>query len=276
MPIQGQLTPNGFSDVAVEIPTIEVVSIIRRLRGGSNGILARCDDGKLYSLRLNCNPQEPNVLANEILGSYLIRALGFQTPSSRNVVVNRSTVQASVDHTLREEWGDILPKSGVYFASEFMDRIGFELVEWLETSRLPRIANRAEFLGMYIFDVWASHQDQRQCIYRQNLNSGGYQAFFVNNRHLFGGAAWSEIAGNARRPECVHLQARPWEDRSADHWLNYFTQVIPELLRRGVNQVPAEWYTGDLQQLRECLLYRLSMLSVLMELQTVGGPRSLS
>lgn len=43
--------------------------LIRRMPGGSQSILVRCDDEELYVFKFNNNPQGPNLLVNEMLRS---------------------------------------------------------------------------------------------------------------------------------------------------------------------------------------------------------------
>src|SRR5713226_7150843 len=44
---------------------------IRRMRGGAQAHLMRCDDGQYYVVKFQNNPQHPRVLANEMLGTRL-------------------------------------------------------------------------------------------------------------------------------------------------------------------------------------------------------------
>ena len=59
---------------------LTVTTVIRTQKGGSQSRLVTCDDGKLYVLKMHPNPQGPNVLANEAIGSILLRGLGFLRP----------------------------------------------------------------------------------------------------------------------------------------------------------------------------------------------------
>jgi hypothetical protein len=56
---------------------LTVTTVIRRMSGGSQSRLIQCDDGKLYVLKMYPNPQGPNVLANEALGSILMHVFVF-------------------------------------------------------------------------------------------------------------------------------------------------------------------------------------------------------
>ena len=45
------------------------VEHIRRMRGGAQSHLMRCDDGGYYIVKFQNNPQHIRVLANEMLGT---------------------------------------------------------------------------------------------------------------------------------------------------------------------------------------------------------------
>ena len=53
---------------------------IRRMRGGAQPQLMRCDDGGYYVVKFLDNPQHPRVLANEWLAWQLASKLGLPVP----------------------------------------------------------------------------------------------------------------------------------------------------------------------------------------------------
>ena len=70
----------------------------------------RCDDGKLYVLKMNPNPQGPNVLANEALGSILIRGLGLRAPPWKAVTIDLKTVRFFPELAMQTPARDYLPR----------------------------------------------------------------------------------------------------------------------------------------------------------------------
>src|SRR5947208_17187583 len=52
---------------------------IRRMRGGAQSHLMRCDDGNYYVVKFHNNPQHRRVLVNELLGTRLAGRLGRPT-----------------------------------------------------------------------------------------------------------------------------------------------------------------------------------------------------
>jgi HipA-like kinase len=57
----------------------QVVEHIRRMRGGAQSHLMRCEDGGYYVVKFQNNPQGVRVLANELLATRLAARLGLPT-----------------------------------------------------------------------------------------------------------------------------------------------------------------------------------------------------
>jgi hypothetical protein len=53
---------------------------IRRMRGGAQSHLMRCDDGHYYVVKFRNNPQHSRILANELLGTRMAARLGLPVP----------------------------------------------------------------------------------------------------------------------------------------------------------------------------------------------------
>ncbi len=66
---------------------------IRRMRGGAQSHLMRCDDGYYYVVKFQNNPQHRRILANELLGTRLAARLGLPTVPVEIVVPARAAVR---------------------------------------------------------------------------------------------------------------------------------------------------------------------------------------
>ena len=62
------------------VPTVRAVEYIRRLRGASQPCLMRGDDGRIYVVKFQNNPQHVRVLANEMLAARLGCLMGLPVP----------------------------------------------------------------------------------------------------------------------------------------------------------------------------------------------------
>jgi hypothetical protein len=99
---------------------LTVTTVLKKLTGGTESRLVQCDDGKLYVLKMHPNPQGPNVLANEALGSMLMHGLEIFAPRWRSATIDLRTVRLFPDlvmHTYKAE--SIFP-CGIHFGSEYL------------------------------------------------------------------------------------------------------------------------------------------------------------
>ena len=54
------------------------VQHVKRMRGGAQSHLMRCDDGHYYVVKFRNNPQHERVLANEFLATRLAERVGLR------------------------------------------------------------------------------------------------------------------------------------------------------------------------------------------------------
>ena len=73
------------------------VEHIRRMRGGAQAHLMRCDDGACYVVKFQNNPQHVRVLANEMLGTRLAARMGLPVPRVEVVEVTGELIALTAD-----------------------------------------------------------------------------------------------------------------------------------------------------------------------------------
>ena len=61
---------------------VTAVQHVRRMRGGAQGHLMRCSDGKFYVVKFRNNPQHLRVLANELLATRLAEGAELPVPTT--------------------------------------------------------------------------------------------------------------------------------------------------------------------------------------------------
>lgn len=206
---------------------LAVVQVVRRMTGGSQSRLVQCDDGKLYVLKMHPNPQGPNVLANEALGSVLMDGLGFLVPRFRPVTINLRALKLFPDLAMETTKGTTYPACGLHFGSEFLGDPEHTLFDLLPREYISRIKNKAQLLPVQLFDLWANHRDFRQCVYRRRRGTGTYEAFFIDHGHLFGGPTWSELDSPSRAARSIHLQQFVTADPRRQRCLTFLTLRLP-------------------------------------------------
>ena len=67
------------------------------------------------------------------------------------------------------------------------------------------ITNREAFLGMYLLDVWANHQDNRQAIFRRN-STNDQEVCFIDHGYMFGGPEWNFQGSQGKLGSALHLE----------------------------------------------------------------------
>jgi len=240
--------------------SLEIQEFIRPLRGGSQSRLVRCNDGKLYVLKMNGNPQGPNLLANELLGSHLLRGLGLSAPLAVPVYIDQHTIDAN-GLSFATPAGFKRVVQGWQLALELASDKEGSLFEWISPSHIERFSNVNELLAIYVFDVWASHRDRRQCVFEYHRDLRCYSAWFIDNGHLFGGPDWSRLNEGPRGATSPYV-VPPKEDCFELHqWASRFRKHLPRLLCEGMEMIPTEWYKSDIAAMVSVLTNRLKNLS---------------
>jgi hypothetical protein len=91
---------------------------IRRMRGGAQSHLMRCDDGGYYVVKFQNNPQHIRVLANEMLGTKIAGHLGLRVPHVEVVEVRRELIELTADLVIQLGTGRIPCRPGrqIWFA----------------------------------------------------------------------------------------------------------------------------------------------------------------
>src|SRR5579871_4883403 len=70
---------------------------VRRMRGGAQAHLMRCDDGGYYVVKFQNNPQHVRVLANEMLGTRLAAQMGLPVPRVEVIEVRRELIELTAE-----------------------------------------------------------------------------------------------------------------------------------------------------------------------------------
>src|SRR5260370_16239245 len=85
---------------------------IRRMRGGAQSHLMRCDDGGYYVVKFQNNPQHVRVLANEMLGTKVAGFLGLRVPQTEVVEVRRELIELTADLVIQLGTGRTPSRAG--------------------------------------------------------------------------------------------------------------------------------------------------------------------
>lgn len=230
-----------------------VTRFIRKMRGGSQPILAQASDGNLYVVKFNNNLQGVNLPFNESMGTELYRACGLPVPPWKPLLVSDAFLDENPACWIETPQGTLRPNSGVCFGSCFLGGHGIQLFEILPGSFFPRIQNRKDFWLAWLLDICAGHSDNRQAIFTE-IAPGRFNAVFVDHGHLFGGPKGDQ------NPACRasrYLDARAYDDSTADLMLT-LSGFADKLSVRGLwdqaQALPSEWKVDSaVRNLAMCL-----------------------
>jgi hypothetical protein len=241
---------------------------IRKMKGGSQSILVQCDDNRFYVVKMAGNPQGSNILANEFLGSVIAHAVGLPVAECRVIRLSDHFIDSDPELWFELSSGRKRPEAGLHFGSLLVGQpSGCERPsEYISRSRINTITNRDAFLGMYILDVWANQQDNRQAVLLRQPLDGTQEVFFIDHGHMFGGSEWNF---EERPGAAFHLESSIytdlWHDDIVFSWISHFRTVVPEVLSWVSSIVPSPWYNGDLRSLLAELIHRLTNLTELVQ-----------
>ena len=247
------------------------VQQIRRLRGGAQGHLMLGADGCLYVVKFQNNPQHMRVLANELLASRLAEAAGLTAPEVELIEVSswlvENTPELEIDFGRRRE-----PcKPGLQFGSRFVGGLmPGQVVDYLPEEQLAEVKNVGEFAGILALDKWTGNSNGRQSVFTRKQRERRYRAVFIDYGYCFHAGEWqfedAPLRGVYYR-NAVYRDVTGWE--SFEPWLTRMETMPAETVWAAANEVPPEWYGGDLcemEALVEKLLARRSRIRELIEM----------
>src|SRR5690348_10774381 len=145
---------------------------IRRMRGGAQSHLMRCDDGFYYVVKFQNNPQHRRILVNELLGTRLARRLGLPTVPVDVVDVSQELIRLTPELAMEVPRGRVPCQAGLQFGSRYPgDPRRTTLHDFLPDGQLREVENLHEFAGMLVFDKWTCNTNGRQTVFF--LEGGG-------------------------------------------------------------------------------------------------------
>ena len=168
------------------------VEHIRRMRGGAQSHLMRCDDGGYYVVKFQNNPQHVRILANEMLGTRLAARLGLPVPRIEVVEVRRELIELTADLVMQLGMGRTPCRAGKQFGSRYPgDPARLAVYDFLPDEQLRETENLADFAGMLVFDKWTCNTNGRQAIFFIEPGRSRYQAMMIDQGFCFNAGEWN-------------------------------------------------------------------------------------
>ncbi len=208
---------------------------IRKMRGGAQSHLLEADDGAFYVVKFLNNPQHRRILVNELLSAVMLDYL--QVASARAAIIHVSETflakNPEVSITLGSRRMPVQP--GWHFGSRHPgDPSVLAVYDFIPDALLTQVVNLADFLGILVFDRWASNADGRQSVFfRARVRDWSafpeapaprpaFVALMIDHGFVFNGPNWdfgdSPLQGlYARRVVYEGVRSlddfQPWLDR---------------------------------------------------------------
>ena len=237
---------------------ILAVQHIRRMRGGAQGQLMLGADGLIYVVKFQNNPQHRRVLANELLASRLAAAAGLTAPEAELVEVSSWLVENTPELEIDLGRTKVRCQAGLQFGSRFVGGLmPGQVVDYLPEEQLAEVRNLNEFAGILALDKWTGNANGRQAVFARKQRERRYRAVFIDFGYCFHAGEWRfedvPLRGVYYRND-VYREITGWE--SFEPWLTGLEAMPEETVWAAANEVPPEWYGGDLGEM-EALVEKL-------------------
>ena len=229
---------------------------IRRMRGGAQSHLLRCDDGGYYIVKFQNNPQHLRILANEMLGTKLAARMGLAVPRVEVVEVRRELIEFTADLVMQLGNGRIPCQAGRQFGSRFPgDPAQQPVQDFLPDEQLREVENLSDFAGMLVYDKWTCNTNGRQAIFFLEPGHSRYQALMIDQGFCFSAGEWNFPDAPLRG---IYLRHRVYQSVTAldsfEPWLGRVEQRMTRAVVGEIaEQIPPEWYDDQFDRFEELL-----------------------
>ncbi|MGC1105927.1 MAG: HipA family kinase [Candidatus Acidiferrales bacterium] len=239
---------------------------IRRMRGGAQSHLMRCEDENFYIVKFQNNPQGTRILANELLGTRLAARIGVAVAGAAVVEVRPEMVELTEDLVVQLGRGRAPCTPGLEFGSQYPGHPATTAVyDFLPDEQLHQVENLTDFCGIFVFDKWTCNTNGRQAIFLRARDSERYRAVMIDHGFCFNASEWNfpdaPLRGIYARSR-VYETVRGWE--VFEPWIERVEKRMDEsVLDEVAREIPPEWYNFDqdaLYRLLEQLLRRRKLV----------------
>src|ERR1700684_978808 len=242
---------------------------IRRMRGGAQAQLMRCDDQAFYVIKFQNNPQGARILANELLATRLAAGWVLPVPAAAVVEVRENLIAQPEDLVIQLPRGRARCAPGRQFGSRFPVAPAETVVfDFLPEEQLRSTVNLVDFCGMLVFDKWTCNTNGRQAIFHRAKDETRYRAQMIDQGFCFNAGEWNFPDAPLRG---LYSRHRVYESvrglESFEPWLGRVELKITEAVLDEIQkEIPGEWYGFDFEALEKMLEHLLRRRKLVREL----------
>jgi len=227
-------------------------------------------DGQVYVVKFQNNPQHVRVLANEFLASRIAAAAGLTAPETELVEVSSWLVENTPELEMDLGRTRVRCATGLQFGSRFVGGLmPGQVVDYLPEEQMAEVRNLGEFAGILALDKWTGNANGRQAVFARRQRERRYRAVFIDYGYCFHAGEWRfedlPLRGVYYRND-VYREIAGWD--AFEPWLTRLETMAADTVWAAANEVPPEWYGGDLSEMEalvEKLLARRSRIRELIE-----------
>jgi hypothetical protein len=216
------------------------------------------------------NPPHMRVLANELLASRLAAAAGLSVPQAEVMEVSSWLVENTPELEIDLGEKRVKCQAGLQFGSRYAGGLmPGQVVDYLPEEQLAEVKNLSEFAGILALDKWTGNANGRQAVFTRRQRERRYKAVFIDFGYCFHAGEWTFADSPLRAVyyrNIVYQEVKEWN--SFEPWLKRMETMAEETIWSAANEVPPEWYGGDIAEMEalvEKLLARRSRIRELIE-----------
>jgi hypothetical protein len=222
------------------------VQHVKRMKGGAQSHLMRCDNGCYYVVKFRNNPQHERVLANEFLATQLAKIVGLPVPVATLIDVPQWLVDHTEELTIVVDNRAFPVVAGLQFGSQYVvSPMQGQVLGYLPGAMLERVRNLETFAGILALDKWTGNADSRQAAFWRKTSEKRYKAAFIDQGYCFNAGEWtfpdSPLRGVYPQNE-VYANVDGWD--SFQPWLSSIEMLNEDVIWEVAGEIPPTWYGG--------------------------------
>ena len=254
---------------------ITATKLIRVSQTGTTTIILEGDDEGLYQVQLANGGQTPKDITNAWVSGILARALGLPMTSQHCIAVGSRALRDEIIGTMRSDGMVVVPDHGMFLANRLT--VGrFHPFSYLPRAYFSEVSNKADFVGMYLFDLWAQRRAARKVIYNRTGRVREIRATFVSDMDQFTGSRRHlESSDGPMCKDAGPLCEGLWTSKAVQGWMDALSNIFPKSIETAITSLPYIWQTDYAQMLGSSLQRRVQMHSSLLNVQASSMEKTL-